>query len=222
MIKANTNIISFRDIPQLSEKSVRSVLLVRHSMRETLQNGNHDPALTPEGHSYAVECGKLLSGWSDVCCGASARRRTFDTVKDLLKGANISCGEIAVVPEIYDAALFVSEEEFNRSIDDGDIHEMLRVYFETGDVSGMVNIKLFTEKLIARLTGSAEKKNLLLGSHDIVIVALLHTLGVHHFVPDDWCGYIHGAFLTLDADGNWQAYYAVPDKENRKKYALFI
>ena len=222
MIKANTNIISFNEIPALSEKSVRSVLLVRHSMRESLQNGNYDPALTPEGHSYAVECGKFLAGWRDVCCGASARRRTFDTVSDLLKGANISCEKITEVPEIYDAALFESVEEFNRSIDDGDIHELLRIYFETGDAPGMVNIKIFTEKLLDRLTSGAEKKNQLLASHDIVIVALLHTLGVHRFVQDDWCGYIHGAFLAQDTDGTWQVYYTVPDKENRKKYTLFI
>ena len=222
MVKANTNIISFKDVPQLSEAAEQSVLLVRHSMRESLQNGNYNPGLTPEGHSYAVECGKFLSGWKNVCCGASARKRTFDTVKDLLKGANIDGGKIIEVPEIYDAALFVSEEEFNRSIDEGDIHGLLRTYFTTGDAPGMVNIKTFTDKLIARLTMKAEKKNLLLASHDIVIVALLHTLGVHHFVQDDWCGYIQGAFLTRDSSGNWQIYYVVPDKENRKKYTLFI
>ena len=66
------------------------------------------------------------------------------------------------------------------------------------------------------------KKNQLLATHDIVIVALLHTLGVHKFVQDDWCGYVQGAFLAQDNQGNWQVYYAVPDKENRQKYTLFI
>lgn len=222
MIKANTTIISFKDIPALSAAAVRSVLLVRHSMRESLQNGNYDPGLTPEGHSYAVECGKFLAGWKDVCCGASARKRTFETIQDLLKGANIDGGEIAVVPEIFDTALFRSEAEFNRAIDEGNIQALLRRYYETGEAPGMVDMKLFTDRLISRLTVSAHKKNQLLASHDIIIVTLLHALNVHTFVPEDWFGYVHGAFLAQESDGSWQIYYAVPDKDNRKKYTLFI
>ena len=61
IVKANTNIISFNEIPKLANESQRSVLLVRHSMRESLQNGNYDPGLTTEGHNYAIECGKLLA-----------------------------------------------------------------------------------------------------------------------------------------------------------------
>ena len=222
IVKANTNIISFNEIPKLANESQRSVLLVRHSMRESLQNGNYDPGLTTEGHNYAIECGKLLAQWSDVSCGASARKRTIDTIKDLLEGANIDGGNIELVPEIYDAAMFESEEIFNLSIDNGEIPKLLQIYFATGNAPGMVNMKLFTNRLLKRLTSNQGKKNQLLATHDIVIVALLHTLGVHKFVQDDWCGYVQGAFLAQDNQGNWQVYYAVPDKENHQKYTLFI
>ena len=53
-------IISFEEAAQIANASTQSVLLLRHSYRESLANGNHDPSLTQAGWDYAVECGKLL------------------------------------------------------------------------------------------------------------------------------------------------------------------
>ena len=222
MIQPNSEIVSFSEIPALSEKAVRSVLLVRHSMRESLQNGNLDPGLTPDGHKYALECGKLLSGWQDVCCGASMRRRTIETVRDLVRGANLPEQEIAPCPAIYDASMFTSEEDFAACLAQDNIHELLGHYFATGNAPKMIDIEQYTAQVTSFLTSEAPAKNLLLSSHDIVIVALLQTLKVRQFQQDDWCGYIQGAFLSLNHDNNWQIHYAVPDKEKRQKYALFI
>ena len=223
MIKANTDIISFNEIPALSEAAERSVFLVRHSMRESLKNGNLEPGLTPEGHSYAIECGRKLAGWQNVSYGASPRRRTMETMRDLIKGAGLPEAEITPCPAIYDAAMYNSEEDFSSFLEHHDVSAILKLYYSTGNAPGMVDLNEFSAKLITFLTQPRPGvKNLLLTSHDIVIVALLQTLGVRQFVLDDWCGYVHGAFLTQHSDGKWQAYYAVPDKENRKKYSLFI
>ena len=42
-------IISFEDAAKIANTSQQSVLLVRHSYRESLANGNHDPGLTSAG-----------------------------------------------------------------------------------------------------------------------------------------------------------------------------
>lgn len=55
-----------------------------------------------------------------------------------------------------------------------------------------------------------------------ITATLLLPLKVYPFSMDDWCGYVQGAVLTLSADGRWTVAYVVPDKNNRKKYSLFI
>ena len=55
MLNVNRTIISFREIPDISEAAHKSRLLLRHSYRESLQGGNLDPGLTAEGWDYAVQ-----------------------------------------------------------------------------------------------------------------------------------------------------------------------
>ena len=44
-LQVENHILSFRQIPGLAEKSEKTVLLLRHSMRESLNHGT-DPVLT--------------------------------------------------------------------------------------------------------------------------------------------------------------------------------
>ena len=67
MINIHKEMISFEDAAKLSAVSEQSVLLVRHSYRESLVNGNHDPGLTAAGYEYAVECGKFLKDMKNHC-----------------------------------------------------------------------------------------------------------------------------------------------------------
>lgn len=57
--------------------------------------------------------------------------------------------------------------------------------------------------------------------HDIVIAVLLSALKVYDFKPDDWCGYVQGAFLYLQ-NGTWNIAYSVPDVKNRPRTELFV
>ena len=66
------------------------------------------------------------------------------------------------------------------------------------------------------------RKNAVLATHDILLVALLSEYNVYPFRLDDWCGYVQGAALFRDKTGVWSIAYAVPDAANRRKYALFV
>lgn len=225
MLKINKEILSFKDIPSMMENSGRSILLIRHSYRESLKNGNIDPGLTAEGWDYAVECGRFLKGIKEVCFGASPRKRTLQTVQGLMEGGELgdSTSNLTAYPQLYETALFSSPEALDISLENNTLPRLLKTFFTTGSAPTMVGMKEFAEKLADFLTGTEfEKKNVILASHDIILMTLLLHYEVYAFHEEDWCGYVQGAFLHQDMEGNWTLSYTVPDKENRKKHRLFV
>ena len=225
MINVNKEIISFKEIPLLSENAGKSVLLLRHSYRESLQHGNLDPGLTAEGWEYAVECGTFLKGMKDVCFGASPRKRTIQTVQALIKGGELCEGEplIATFPQLHDTAMFSPPEMLGVSIAENTLSQLLRTYYATGNAPSMIGLEEFAGGLADFLTGTEfGKKNVILATHDIVLIALLSFFRVYPFREEDWCGYVQGAFLYSDKNGQWTICYAVPDKATRKECKLFV
>ena len=224
MIDVNKKIVSFKEIPALSENASATILLLRHSYRESLQGGL-DPGLTEEGWAYAVECGKLLKGLKDVCFGASPRKRTFQTVEAIIEGGELpnKGGVIVPFPQLHDTSLFSPPEMLGVSVADNTLSQLLREYFTTGKAPSMIGIKDYAGSLADFLTGTRfEKKNVILATHDIVLIALLSYFRVYPFCEKDWCGYVQGAFLYSDASGQWTICYTVPDKETRKACQLFV
>lgn len=222
-IKINKNIISFPEIADASANASATRLLVRHSYRASLQNGNYDPPLTTEGYEYAKECGSFLKGMKDICFGASERKRTMETVQAMIEGANFSADTIFPCPLIRDTAIFQKEETLGEVIEDNTLPQLLQQYFATGCAPRLIDVKDFSAQLFRFLTETEfDKKNLLLASHDIVIVSLLAPFEVYPFQQDDWCGYLQGAFFRQAHNGTWEIFYAVPDKKNRTKHSLFI
>ncbi len=221
MINAHKEIMSFEEAARLSAVSDRSVLLVRHSFRESLVNGNHDPGLTAEGYEYAVESGKFLKDMKNVCFGASSRKRTTETVKALIAGANFAASDIVPCPLLHDTAMFSPPENLGIAIENGTIPSLLKSYYQTGTATGMRDIREYAPELLAFLTGDFPCPNVILSTHDIVAVALLSYFKVWKFTPEDWCGYVQGAFLYLQ-NGIWNIAYCVPDKTNRPVTQLFV
>ncbi|MBR2435562.1 MAG: phosphoglycerate mutase family protein [Lentisphaeria bacterium] len=224
MMIAEKEIVSFREIPALAAASRRSVLLIRHSYRESLQNGNFDPALTAEGRAYAVACGEALKGLNNVSYGASGRKRTIETVQCLIEGAQLDpAGSIAVCPQLHDTAMFSPPEGLMDSLTDGTITKLLVDYYSTGNAPGMIPLETFANDLAGFLTGPGfQTRNVLFATHDIILVSLMTWFKVYPFVLDDWCGYLQGAFLTQNDNGDWTIRYAVPDLEKREPYQLFV
>lgn len=223
MIQINHEILSFYDFTAVAERSVKTVLLVRHSYRESLKNGSHDPGLTPEGWEYAKECGALLKGLKDVCYGSSRRQRTLQTIEALREGGELEQGEIRICPEIFDTAIFQKPEDLDITIDNGSLPRLLQSFYMTGKAERMIDLPVYHKKLFSFLTETSfEKKNVILASHDNIVAALLLPLNVYPFQQSDWCGYVQGAALYQSADGDWTIGYIVPDKTKRKKHALFI
>ena len=221
MIRAAKEILSFEDAVKTAGISEKSVLVVRHSYRESLINGNHDPGLTAAGWDYAVECGKLLKGLPEVCFGSSSRKRTEETIQGLIRGGEFGEQEIVPYPVLHDTAMFTRPENEDIAIEEGRIPTLLREYFTTGCAPGMRHIQEYVPDLLSVLTADHARRNVVLCTHDIIVVALLSFFGVYQFAPDDWCGYIQGAFLYRQ-DGSWSISYIVPDRENRKPAALFV
>ena len=221
MINAHKEMISFEDTVKLSAVSERSVLLVRHSYRESLVNGNHDPGLTAAGYEYAVECGRFLKDMKNLCFGASSRKRTTETVKALISGPKFTASDIVPCPLLHDTAMFSPPENLGIAIENGTIPSLLKSYFLTGSAPGMRDIREYAPALLAFLTGDFPCPNVILSSHDIVVVALLSFFNVWKFAPEDWCGYVQGAFLYRQ-NGSWNIAYCVPDKQNRPQTPLFV
>ena len=223
MLHIHKEILSFSDMPEIAAHSEKTVMLVRHSIRESLQNGTHDPGLTVEGREYACRCGSFLRGMDDVCFGSSSRKRAIETIQALIDGAGFEPSEIKLHTVICDTAQFQTPEDLDITIDSGNIPALLNQYFTTGIAARMIPLPVYHKRLLEFLTTTVfEKKNVILASHDIVIAALLLPLNVYPFRQDDWCGYVQGAALYQSADGDWTIGYIVPDKNARKKYELFV
>ena len=224
MIHVNHQMLSFKEVVELSKFSARSVLLLRHSYRKSLKEGGLDPGLTQEGWEYARQCGTLLKGMTELSFGASPRRRTFETVKALMEGGNL--GEDApIVPYgiLHDTALFSPPELLGSAIAENSLIPLLQRYFSTGSAPGMIPVPEYASSLAKFLTETPfAKKNVILGTHDIILIALLSAFKVYPFTQEDWCGYVQGAFLAQDGKGTWTIYYTVPDIEKRQRCRLFV
>ena len=222
-VKIEKQILSFKDIPALSEGSEKTVLLLRHSIRESLQNGTLDPGLTQEGFDLAQTYGTFLKGMGKTAFGASPRRRTRETARALMQGGGFDPVEIGTYPQIRDTSLFEEEETLGRVIENGTLGALLRQYFTTGGAEGMIPLKAYSDRLLDFLIRSDfNSPRMILTSHDIIIVSLLLGQSVYPFdLAADWCGYVQGAALFCRS-GSWSLYYTVPDASARQKCALFV
>ena len=222
-IRINPAPVLFSDIPALAETSDRTVLMVRHSIRESLRALSIDPALTPEGEELARRCGKLLSGLGDVSFGASPRRRTRDTARCLIEGGGFRANDIRDCPEIGDMTIFQHEVDFEAMLRTHNTENVMREYFSTGHADGLKDMRPFGAQILTFLTSEVFRTpRSVFVSHDVLAMAALGALGVRTFSNDDWCGFLHGILLSRDADGVWTAAYAIPDFDEGKKYRLFV
>lgn len=225
-MKVLNGILSYSDVLLRAGSCVQCVLLLRHSMRRSLQEGSLDPDLTPEGKCYALDCGHLLSGLGDATLfGASPRLRCRETAQCLIRGGDFACREeeIRTFPEIGDDAMFVSYEAMEQALTTAPVGELLKQYYSTGKAPDMIPLQEFSAKLLSFLTQTDfGKRNALLITHDIIIVSLLFSYKVYAFEQQDWMGYIQGAALFRDAEGEWSLGYVVPEASTRKTNVLFV
>jgi hypothetical protein len=98
----------------------------------------------------------------------------------------------------------------------------LKEYYATGNAPGMRPVQEFVPELLGALTAPRPRPNVICCTHDIIAVALLNFYKVYDFTPSDWCGYVQGAFLYSDRNGQWTICYTVPDKAARKECRLFV
>ena len=219
----NRNPVLLGDIPAIAGNTARTILMVRHSIRESLRAGSVDPALTPEGKELARRCGHLLSGLGNVSFGASPRRRTRETALCLIEGGGFGTHDVRDCPEIGDLTIFSRPVDFEAMLRTHNTENVMRDYFATGRAEGLKDIHAFAAQLLRFLTETEfATPHTVCVSHDVLAMTILSALGVRKFAIDDWCGYLHGVLLTQDRDGVWTAAYAVPDYDAGKKYRLFV
>ena len=215
--------VLFGGIPAVADRADRTVLMLRHSIRESLRAGSVDPALTPEGRDLACRCGRLLSGLGGAAFGASPRRRTRETAVCLIEGGGFGTQDVRDCPEIGDLTIFSRPVDFEAMLRTHNTENAMRAYFATGHTEGLKDMPAFAGELMDFLTGTEfGSPRTVLVSHDVLAMAVLSALGVRMFTVDDWCGYLHGLLLTRDRNGAWTAAYAVPDFDAGKKYRLFV
>ena len=216
-------ILSFPETVALSCESKKTVWLLRHSMRLSLASGTTDPGLTSEGRAYAVECGALLAGIENPFFGASPRIRCLETSEALMEGGNYGRLPLYRYPELRDTAMFTSPDALDKAVAGGNVPTLLAGYFSEGFAPEMVPLGEFSAALMSFLKRVAdEHKNVILTTHDIVILSILFKSGVYEFHQNDWCGYIQGALLFQDNEDKWHLAYTVPDRFTRRRYQLFV
>lgn len=223
-IAVNREPVLLGDIPALADASDRTVLMVRHSIRESLRAGSVDPDLTPEGAELARRCGRLLSGLgNDVHFAASPRIRTRRTAQCMMEGGGFPKQEVRDCPELGDLTIFAHPVDFEAMLRDHNTEPVMREYFSTGHAEGLKDMRPFAEELLSFLTGTPfPASRTVIASHDVLAMSILSALGVRTFLVEDWCGYLHGVLLTRGRDGKWTAAYAVPDYDAGKKHRLFV
>ncbi|MBO7090079.1 MAG: phosphoglycerate mutase family protein [Lentisphaeria bacterium] len=211
-------------VPALADDSDRTVLVLRHSIRESLRAGSVDPDLTPEGVALAERCGRLLAGLgNDVFFAASPRTRTRRTAQCMLEGGGFPRRDVRDCPELGDLTIFSRPVDFEAMLRDHNTVPVMREYYSTGHAEGLKDMRPFAEELLRFLTGTPfPASRTVIVSHDVLAMAILSALGVRSFTIEDWCGYLHGVLLTRGRDGIWTAAYAVPDFDAGKKHRLFV
>ena len=223
-IQVNPDPVLLGNIPMLANCSARTILMVRHSIRESLRAGSVDPDLTPEGAELATRCGHLLAGLGEnVLFGASPRRRTRNTALCLMKGGGFPPQNVRECPELGDLTIFSSPVDFEVMLRTRNTEKVMREYFSTGHADGLKDMRLFAGELLHFLTETPfPAARAVFVSHDVLAMSILSALGVRTFSIDDWCGYLHGILLTQDCGGAWTASYAVPDYDAGKTHRLFV
>ncbi|MBQ7731640.1 MAG: phosphoglycerate mutase family protein [Lentisphaeria bacterium] len=223
-IAVNREPVLLGDIPAIADESDRTVLVVRHSIRESLRAGSVDPDLTPEGIELAQQCGHLLSGLGDdVLFAASPRTRTRRTAECLMEGGGFRRQEVRDCPELGDLTIFSRPVDFEAMLRTRNTENVMREYFSTGHAEGLKDMRPFAEELLAYLTETPfPASRTVIVSHDVLAMTILSALGVRTFLVEDWCGYLHGVLLTRDRKGVWTASYTVPDYDAGKKHRLFV
>ena len=223
-IAVNRKPVLLGDIPALADASDQTVLVVRHSIRESLRAGSVDPDLTPEGAELARRCGRLLSGLgNDVLFAASPRTRTRRTAQYMMEGGGFPRQDVRDCPELGDLTIFAHPVNFEAMLRTRNTENVMREYFSTGHAEGLKDMRFFAEELLSFLTGTPfPASRTIIVSHDVLAMSILSALGVRRFLVEDWCGYLHGVLLTRGRDGKWTAAYAVPDYDAGKKHRLFV
>lgn len=220
----NSDPILLGNIPAAADRSVRTVLLLRHSIRESLRAGSVDPDLTPEGAELARQCGRLLAKLGgNVVFGASPRTRTRNTALHMMQGGGFRPQPIRDCPELGDLTIFSRPVDFEAMLRTRNTEAVMRKYFSTGHAEGLKDMRPFAAELLEFLTETPfPAPRAVFVSHDVLAMSILSALGVRRFAVDDWCGYLHGLLLTQDRSGTWTAAYAVPDFDAGKKHRLFV
>ena len=223
-IAVNREPVLLGNIPALADASSRTVLVLRHSIRESLRVGSVDPDLTPEGMALALRCGRLISGLGDdVLFAASPRTRTRRTAQCMMEGGGFPRRDVVNCPELGDLTIFSRPVDFEAMLRTHNTEPVMREYYSTGHAEGLKDMRPFAEELLRFLTGTPfPASRTVIVSHDVLAMVILSALGVRTFSIEDWCGYLHGVLLTRGRDGVWTAAYAVPDYDAGKKHRLFV
>ena len=151
-VKVNPTPVPFGAVPSLVERSARTVLMVRHSIRESLRAASVDPALTREGRELARRGGKLLSGLGNVSFGASPRRRTYETAKCMIEGGAFPPQDIRDAPELGDLTIFSRPVDFQAMLRTHNTEKVMREYFSTGHADGLKDLRPFAAQILNFLT----------------------------------------------------------------------
>ena len=223
-IQINPDPVLLGSVSSFAKTSVRTVLVVRHSIRESLRSGSVDPDLTPEGEALATHCGRLLAGLrGEVMFGASPRKRTRNTALCMMRGGGFPVRSVMECPELGDLTIFSRPVDFEAMLRTRNTEKVLREYFSTGRAEGLKDMRPFAGELLNYLMETPfPAANMIFVSHDVLAMSILSALEVRKFSIEDWCGYLHGVLLTQDRAGVWTAAYAVPDYDAGRTHRLFV
>jgi|GEM_PF-581703 len=217
-IQTPVSVEEFRDIAATTPGRV--ILLMRHAERPKIEED--DPSfgenlgLTETGIRTAQSYGEKLIGIQNCRYGASPMRRTRKTARLVAAGMGIDNADIFDAPEAGIHGLWIENAE---RLHAGHHKEGSAIYtdryFRDGYAEGYRSIHEGTARMFKWLTQTDFGGDCtFIVSHDIFIAAFLQGLGVRNFSSREWIGYLQGAGLMENHDGQWKAFYCVPDKND--------
>lgn len=217
-IQTPLSIEAFREIATTTPG--RAILLMRHAERPKIEE--NDPSfgqnlgLTEAGIRTAKLYGERLAGIKNCRYGASPMRRTRKTARLVAAGMGVEDADIFDAPKAGIRGLWVEDpDRLHASYRKESSAVYTDRYFRDGYAEGYHPISEGTARMFAWLTQTDFGGDCtVIVSHDVFIAAFLQGLGVRTFSSQNWVGYLQGAGLAQNHDGQWEAFYCVPDKNN--------
>ena len=195
------------------EPDARAAVLIRHSVRGSIEEEGPDAPLTEDGRKLARRFGSLLPEDLSVLVHTSPRRRCVQTAEEIVEGfrqahpggeASLLGSEESVASILHSSAQRAAAQALLQEIqkgarpDSGDAWNFPAELVVSADL-----LAKHTLRAIARIHGSSKAGTVhVFVDHDLHLIVLRERVLGTRFARKAWLNYLDGFVLILLGDGS--------------------